>query len=202
MSSPSTTTSTDDISSTPPMPDMEATSSQHKDFGASLTDLINDSFTLLESLAEAAEAEEREQTASMGTTFYSQYHTITSANAESASCHCSVPSAPSAPSPRGPTQSIRRVSHEHSNAMNIDKLIDLVQSDTLLTMTGKLKIMEAAMRENDLAKAYMELSQMRKTIRILWYEERFPGEWLAFGTAASENAVKVMTMPAARDGEP
>ena len=84
--------------------------------------------------------------------------------------------------------------------MDIDLLIDLVQSDTLLTITGKLKIMEAIMRENDLAKAYMELSQMRKTIRILWYEERFPGEWLAFGTAASENAMRVAPMPPAREG--
>lgn len=59
--------------------------------------------------------------------------------------------------------------------------------------------MEAIMRENDLAKAYMELSQMSKTIKILWYEERFPGDWLAFGTAASENASKEMRMPPARE---
>lgn len=84
--------------------------------------------------------------------------------------------------------------------MDIDTLIDLVQSDTLLTVTGKLRIMEAVMRENDLAKAYLELSQMRKTIRILWYEERFSGEWLAFGTAAAANASKVMPMPPAREG--
>ena len=184
---------------------MQATSSQDEDFTASLADLINDSFALLESLDEAAKIEERAETASLETTFYSlEYHASTSVNAECASFPHSAPSPPSAASvssvssPSRQTQSIRHVSNEHPNAADIDTLIDLVQSDILLTVTGKLKIMEAIMRENDLAKAYVELSQMRKTIRILWYEERFPGEWLAFGTAASENAMKVLPMPAAR----
>lgn len=209
MSRSSTTTSAHNTSSTPPVPDMEVPIFQDEDFTASLTDLINDSFTLLEHLEEASEVEERTETASIETTLYSiEYHANTSAHAESAYSSSSAPSthsaisASSSPFPSGPTQSIRLVSNEHSNAMEIDILIDLVQSDTLLTVTGKLKIMEAIMRENDLAKAYIELSQMRKTIRILWYEERFPGEWLAFGTAASENAMKVMPMPAAREGEP
>ena len=184
---------------------MEATSSQEEDFTASLADLINDSFTLLENLEEEAKAEERAETASLETTFYSiEYHVITSVKAECASSphsDLSPPSAalaPSASSPSRQTQPICRVSNEHSNAADIDTLIELVQSDFLLTVTGKLKIMEAIMRENDLAKAYVELSQMRKTVRILWYEERFPGEWLAFGTAAGENAMKVLPIPATR----
>lgn len=209
MSHPSTTTSTRNSSSTSQMPELDATLAQDKDFPASLTDLINDSFTLLERLEETAELENRAETASIETTFYSiEYHANTSANAGPASStHSapfpsarSAPSAPSAPSSIEPSQSIRRVSYEHPNAMDIDTLIDLVQSDTLLTVTGKLRMMEAIMRENFLAKAYMELSQMRKTIRILWYEERFPGEWLAFGTAAAANASKVMQMPPAREG--
>lgn len=133
MLQPTTTTSAQLPKSTAQTPDLEATLSHDEDPTESLTDLIDNSFTLLERLEEAAEPEERAETASIETTFYSiEYHANTSANAESASSISSPPSTPSspsapfAPSPSEPTQTIRCVSNEHPNAMDIDILIDLV----------------------------------------------------------------------------
>ena len=195
MSRPTTTNSTQLHKSISQTSDLEATLSQGEDLTESLTDLINNSFTLLERLEEAAESQEYADSTSIETIFYSiESHVKISAKMEP---DTSIPCPPSAPSTLSPRE---LVSNGHPNDIDIDLLIDLVQADNLLTVTGKLKIMEAIMRENDLAKAYMELSQMRKTIRILWYEERFPGDWLAFGTAASENASKVMLMPPATKG--